>query len=106
MRPLSLDDRGAEPLDGDGPVAAHRDHRVGRTGRECGDQDALDNEMWISLGQGTVAQRWVCADEVGDDDFASCPRRPSGAPLVGGGVSTATAAAEARLGNLVDGAPG
>jgi len=103
VRRFRLGDRGAQALDGHGPVAPHGDDRVGGAGGEGGQQDPLEEQVRVPLGQGPIAERGrIRADQVGDDHLAVARGGTGGAPLVRRRISAATTSAQAGRGDLVD----
>src|SRR6478672_13171871 len=66
------------------PLATDGDDRLGGAHGECRDQEALDDQVWIALGEGAVPEgRRVSAHEVRDHDLAVTLRGTSRLPLAG-----------------------
>jgi hypothetical protein len=103
MRVRGLADRGAKALDRHLPVAPDRHDRLRGTDRVGRDQEALDDEVRISLHQGAVAKRArIGPHRVGDDDPAVAGRISGRAPLRGRRVAGAAASTEAGALDLGD----
>jgi len=102
-RRLGLGRRRPQPLDRGRPVAAHGQDRLGRTGGERRNQESLEDEVRVALGQRPVTERGrVGAHQVGDHDLPRPVRGAGRPPLVGGRVAAATPTAQAGALDLGD----